>query len=167
VRPVDCDETPLAGERPRDYVARVALEKARVAWQQSERELPVLGADTAVIVDDVILGKPNDLNHELEMLSMLSAREHQVLSAVALIADGVEKCIVQENRVFMRAISDAEQLAYWQSGEPSGKAGGYAVQGLGALFIKRIEGSYSGIMGLPVFETAELLSELGLVALSE
>jgi len=158
----DCDEQILPGEAAEQYVARVALDKARAGWAMAaQRNLPVLGADTSVIVDQQILGKPVDQTHAAQMLRALAGRTHRVLTAVALVQGTSEQIVVQQSMVRMRAISDQEMTAYWNSGEPQGKAGGYAVQGLGAIFIEHIEGSYSGIMGLPVFETAQLLQRFG------
>ena len=122
---------------------------------------PVLGADTAVVVDGRIMGKPRDRNEGIDMLLALSGRSHQVLSAVALAA-GREAVRVSESRVTFRTLTQAQCAAYWDTGEPRDKAGGYAIQGRGAVFVSRLEGSYSGVMGLPVYETAELLREFGI-----
>jgi len=162
--PVEVDETPLPSESPRDYVARLALAKARTGWRTLGRRAPrpVLGADTAVVVDAVILGKPRDRDEGLAMLARLSGREHRVLSAVAL-ADATRDAVrVQESRVRFRELTAAERAVYWNSGEPLDKAGGYAIQGRAAAFIAELRGSYSGVMGLPLFETAELLREFGI-----
>ena len=162
--PVEVDETPLPGESPGDYVARLALAKARTGWRTLGRRAPrpVLGADTAVVVDAVILGKPRDRDEGLAMLARLSGREHRVLSAVAL-ADATRDAVrVQESRVRFRELTAAERAVYWNSGEPLDKAGGYAIQGRAAAFIAELRGSYSGVMGLPLFETAELLREFGI-----
>jgi septum formation protein len=159
----DLEEAPLPGEAPRDYVMRVALDKACAVHARLARNetLPVLGADTEVVLDDEVLGKPADRAAGLAMLERLSGRSHRVLSAVALVAGNRERVRVNESTVTFRATTPAERERYWASGEPADKAGGYAVQGLGAAFIERIEGSYSGVMGLPLFETAELLREFG------
>ena len=156
---VEVDETPLPAETPGDYVVRLALAKARTGCAALGRRLPapVLGADTAVVVDDVILGKPRDRDEGLAMLAMLSGCEHQVLSAVALATPTQDAVKIQESRVRFRALTLAERVAYWDSGEPLDKAGGYAIQGRAAAFITELHGSYSGVMGLPLFETAELL----------
>lgn len=155
------DETPLAGESPHAYVARLALLKARTgcALLGRRRPAPVLGADTAVVVDEAILGKPRDRADGLAMLARLSGREHRVLSAVALATPTRDAVRIQESRVRFRELSPAECLAYWDSGEPQDKAGGYGIQGRAAAFIVELHGSYSGVMGLPLFETAELLRE--------
>jgi septum formation protein len=150
------------------YVLRVALEKARAgrAALAARDSRPVLGADTEVVVDGAVLGKPSGREDALSMLARLSGREHQVMSAVALVgADGEEQSRLCVNTVQFRAVSREEAEAYWESGEPQGKAGGYAIQGLGALFIARLDGSYSGVMGLPLFETGELLERVGIVQL--
>ena len=156
---VEVDETPLPDETPGDYVVRLALAKARTgcAALGRRRPAPVLGADTAVVVDDVILGKPCDRAEGLALLALLSGREHQVLSAVALADPRREAVKIQESRVRFRELSLAGRAAYWDSGEPLDKAGGYAIQGRAAAFITELRGSYSGVMGLPLFETAELL----------
>jgi septum formation protein len=239
VLPVDADETPHANETPEDYVLRVAVEKARHGWERSGGELPVLAADTSVVLDGAILGKPRDEADALEMLRCLSGREHRVLSAVSLVSqrsgkrDERDKTVkssgvaaflapspcggkseakgalgwerlesvpaasfnspppvlprcgrdviagvpvnstVRElydegamtalslSLVRFRALDENEIRAYWRTGEPCDKAGSYAIQGLGAVFIERLEGSYSGVMGLPLFETAKLLQEAG------
>ncbi|MFO1432161.1 MAG: Maf family protein [Candidatus Competibacteraceae bacterium] len=162
---VAVDETPLPGEDPATYVGRLALAKARAGWellimrQSGLRPIPVLGADTAVVLDGIILGKPRDRNEGLAMLAALSGREHQVMSAVALVAGERAALRIQESRVRFRALSQTECEAYWDTGEPADKAGAYGIQGRAAVFITRLEGSYSGVMGLPLFETAELLQE--------
>mgnify|MGYP003608932019 CR=1 FL=1 len=164
--PVAVDETPVIGESPHAYVSRLALLKAQTGLQrlnprQSQRR-PVLGADTAVILDGAILGKPGNRTEGLAMLARLAGREHQVLTAVALATKARIAVKVQESRVRFRELSPAECAAYWDTGEPGDKAGGYAIQGRAATFITELHGSYSGVMGLPLFETAELLQEFGL-----
>ncbi len=152
------DESVAAGERADAYVARVALAKARAGVELDDGALPVLGADTSVVVDDDILGKPRDEVDAHAMLARLAGRDHTVISAVAMVHEGVEDLRLQTSRVWFRAITRTEMHRYWASGEPADKAGAYAIQGLGAVFVARIEGSYSGVMGLPLFETAELLT---------
>lgn len=164
------EETPALDEVAEDYVRRVALAKARTVWQRllPHEQCPVLGADTEVVLDGAILGKPADGNAGLAMLERLSGRTHEVLSAVALVYGESEWLRVSRSIVSFRNTAPQERAAYWASGEPIDKAGGYAVQGLGAVFINRLEGSYSGVMGLPLFETAELLREVGIdVLMSE
>jgi len=156
---IEIDETPRERESAEDYVRRVALEKARAVQRElGDDEVLVLGADTAVVVDETVLGKPADFAHAREMLRRLSGRAHRVFSAVALVS---------ESAVWFRSLSDAEIDAYWQSGEPRDKAGAYAIQGLGAVFVERLEGSYSGVMGLPLYETAQLLNEFGIQVLAQ
>jgi len=161
---VEVDETPLPEETPRDYAVRLALRKARTGCTALGRRkpAPVLGADTAVAVDGFILGKPRDRDEGLAMLALLSGREHQVFSAVALATPERDAVKIQESRVWFRDLAPAERAAYWDSGEPRDKAGGYAIQGRAAAFVAELHGSYSGVMGLPLFETAELLRAFGI-----
>lgn len=158
----DIDETPHKEEVPREYVMRMAREKARTVWDRSHKELPVLSADTIVLLDGTIFGKPRDRGHGLEMLSILSGHTHEVLTAVALALAGGVELKLSTSAVKFRALAPDEIAAYWETGEPRDKAGGYAIQGLGAVFIESVTGSYSGVMGLPLFETAELLRSAGL-----
>lgn len=160
---MELDESHRPGEAAEDYVRRLALDKARAGWASlgDPAARPVLGADTAVIVDGHIMGKPQDRVQGLDMLQRLSGRSHQVLSAVALVARR-EAVRVNCSNVTFRTLSPADCAAYWETGEPRDKAGAYAIQGLAAMFITRLEGSYSGVMGLPLFETAELLQEFGI-----
>jgi nucleoside triphosphate pyrophosphatase len=162
VQPVDVDETARSGEAPAEYVRRLAVLKAETLWQKlaAPQRQPVLGADTAVVLDDQILGKPRDENDCVRMLTLLSGRTHQVFTAVALRASTCQSR-VNVSEVTFRELADEEIRRYWRSGEPADKAGAYAVQGRAALFIERIAGSYSGIMGLPLFETGELLTAIG------
>jgi len=157
------NETPLPDEAPAEYVIRMALEKARAGRQATRHNtpLPVLGADTAVVVNQRILGKPRNRDDALAMLELLSNTTHKVLTGVALI-DRREETRLSVSKVSFRPITLAEAAAYWDSGEPADKAGGYAIQGIGALFISRLEGSFSGVMGLPLFETGELLQRAGI-----
>ena len=154
------DETVLAGEDPREYVTRMARHKALAARQTGET-LPVLAADTTVVLDDVIFGKPTGRAHGLSMLRSLSGRTHDVLTAVALAAGSEVSLSVSTSEVRFRPLTLEECEAYWETGEPRDKAGGYAIQGRGAVFIEWLSGSYSGVMGLPLFETAELLRAAG------
>lgn len=161
---VQVDETLRPKEAPGDYVARLALEKARAgrATLAGEADAPVLGADTSVVVEGAILGKPRNRADALEMLGRLSGRDHQVLSAVALVAVGREAVRVQVSRVWFRPLMPGEAEAYWETGEPADKAGAYAIQGRAACFAQRLDGSYSGVMGLPLYETCELLREFAI-----
>ena len=165
------DEEQLPGEAPNDYVTRIARGKAIQALKKIQRDAlpfaPVLAADTAVIVDEKILGKPQDTEEELEFLSLLSGRTHVVRTHVVL-ALNESSLTVKENvsRVHFKALSQEEKLFYAATNEPYDKAGGYAIQGIAAQFIDHIEGSFSGIMGLPIFETSELLKSAGLLSLT-
>jgi septum formation protein len=151
----------LPGESPRELALRLARAKAVEGRRVSGATKPVLGADTVVVAGEQNLAKPADRADALRMLALLSGREHQVLTAVALAApDGRVLEALSATTVRMRAITPAEAEGYWDSGEPRGKAGGYAIQGLGAVFIEHIAGSYSGVMGLPLYETARLLQAL-------
>jgi len=159
--PVDIDETPYDGEKPHDYVRRLALEKAQAAKLLCNKSgLLFLGSDTSVIIDGEILGKPEDKKHAKDMLNKLSGRTHSVLTSVALLGEK-DWCIVSENKVTFAVLSDSDFEQYWATGEPKGKAGAYAIQGKAAIFIKKLEGSFSGVMGLPLYETAQLLHEAG------
>jgi septum formation protein len=160
----DVDESPLQDEAPMTYVSRLAAAKADVGWQclREPAEAPVLAADTAVVFDGFILGKPLDRRDAELMLQKLSGRTHEVLTAVALRSPAGLKTRVSRSLVTFRPIEAAEAQAYWDTGEPCDKAGGYAIQGHAAVFVADLKGSYSGVMGLPLFETAELLASAGL-----
>ncbi len=160
VVPADIDETRRQGEPPRDYVLRIARDKAQAIRSRNPRR-PVLAADTAVVLGDTIYGKPRDRAHALEMLAALGGRAHRVLTAVALATSEGLATALSESTVRLRAMSEEERAAYWDTGEPRDKAGAYAVQGLGAVFVESLEGSFSGVMGLPLFETAQLLRAAG------
>ena len=157
---VDVDETPLDGEGPDGMVLRLAVAKVEAAAIGPGHVS--LGADTVVVIDGRILGKPADEADCLAMLAALSGRGHKVLTGVALGGAGGTRTALSATDVYFREISRDEALAYWQSGEPCDKAGAYAIQGLGGAFVERIEGSYSGVVGLPVFETLALLNKAGL-----
>jgi len=160
---VAVDEGVLSGEEPPAYVLRLAQAKAQAAWPQraAGTGAPVLAADTAVVLDGEILGKPKNRGDGESMLLRLSGCKHQVLTAVALRhEDGVETRI-SRSMVLFRKIGAAEARRYWDTGEAEDKAGGYGVQGLGGVFVADLHGSYSGVMGLPLFETAELLDAAG------
>jgi len=156
----DVDETVLPGEAAADYVVRIARAKAESVAARGAG-LPVLAADTTVVLDGAICGKPRDAEQGLALLRALSGRTHTVLTAVALAAGGVLQHRLSASEVRFRQLSRAECLAYWESGEPRDKAGGYAVQGLAAVFVEHLSGSYSGVVGLPLFETAQLLEAAG------
>jgi septum formation protein len=156
----DIDETVRPAEAARDYVMRMARRKALTLRERGER-LPVLAADTTVVLDGVIYGKPHDRDEGIAMLQRLSGQTHEVLTAVAL-ADSHDVALrLSVSSVRFRALTLEECSAYWETGEPRDKAGGYAVQGAAAVFIESLSGSYSGVMGLPLFETAELLRAAG------
>jgi septum formation protein len=155
------DESVLPGEPPREYVQRMARSKALAVWRQ-DQSLPVLAADTTVVLDGVIFGKPEHRADAMRMLSILSGRTHQVLTAVTLANGSGVALRLSESQVAFRALAPEECAAYWETGEPQDKAGAYAIQGRAAVFIESLTGSYSGVMGLPLFETAELLRAAGL-----
>jgi septum formation protein len=154
------DESVHPGERAHDYVQRMARTKAQTVWEQ-DLTLPVLAADTTVVLDGHVFGKPADAADAARMLGLLSGRTHEVLTAVALASQAGLAMRVSVSAVRFRAIAADEIAAYWRTGEPRDKAGAYAVQGLGAVFIESLSGSYSGVMGLPLFETSELLRAAG------
>jgi len=159
VTPADIDETPLADEPPNEYVLRLAHEKAEAVWERHQ-DLPVLAADTTVVVDDEILGKPESEEDAHYMLGRLSGRDHQVHTAVALWTGDRPQLFHTSTQVVFRTLSREEIQAYWQSGEPQGKAGAYAIQGLGAALVERVDGDFSNVVGLPVRLLTELAPEL-------
>lgn len=160
--PADVDETPLAAESPTAFAQRMALSKARAAVQRAPLPLPVIGADTDVSVDGRILGKPADQRDALAMLAALSGRAHQACSAVAIL-NGIEVLqALTVTDVQFGEVAPADALAYWNSGEPADKAGAYAIQGGAARWVREIRGSYTGVVGLPLYETCELLTRLGI-----
>jgi len=160
---VETDERPLQGESAEELVLRLAIAKAHGA---DGADL-VLGSDTVVVLDDRILGKPTDADDAVEMLLALSGRSHRVLTGVALKTPQGTRTVVSTTDVRFRKIDRDEAMRYWQSGEPSDKAGSYGIQGLGGMFVASINGSYSGVMGLPVFETVELLKSAGIEILAK
>ena len=161
------DETPLSNELAGAYVERLARGKAAaglalLAATGTCAPLTVLGADTAVVLDGKILGKPLDREDALAMLAALSGREHQVLTAVAVTDGQRSESVCVTSQVSFNPISPAQAQAYWSSGEPQDKAGAYAIQGLGAVFVRSLHGSYSGVVGLPIAETVALLADFGI-----
>ena len=164
VHPVDIDETPKDKELALDYVCRVAAEKSAVCINEARYLLPVLAADTSVVIDGQILGKPKNREHAVAMLNQLSGKTHNVYSAVSLRTQGENKHLqaLSKTEVTFRKISAEEIQSYWDTGEPEGKAGAYAIQGLASVFVESIKGSFSGVVGLPLFETAALLSKQGI-----
>lgn len=179
VSPADIDETVLAGESPVDYVERMALQKAQAGWEANQiKGLPVLGADTAVVLVSKgqdsknldskrlggegvseIFGKPLDQAHAISMLMRLSGATHRVLSSVAMVKGCEQRTVLSESLVTFRRLTGDECERYWLTGEPCDKAGAYAIQGFGAVFVERLSGSYSGVVGLPLIETCTLLDE--------
>ena len=158
---VDIDETPEPGESPARLAGRLATAKAQVARARGQEAPFVLAADTVVALGKRMFGKPRSREEALAMLAELSGRSHEVLTAVTLSAGGRELSAMSSTTVRFRVIGAAEARAYWRTGEPAGKAGAYAVQGRGGIFVESLSGSYSGVVGLPVFETAALLDEAG------
>lgn len=166
VQTADVDETPLPDETPEALVERLAILKAEtVSLRLRSGNLPVLGSDTLGILNGELLVKPRDLADAQQMLRKMSGQSHDILTAVALTTATGTQVKVSRSIVTFRTITDAEILAYWASGEPHDKAGAYAIQGLGAVFIEKLAGSYSGVMGLPLFETAQLLATAGIETL--
>ena len=164
VRSQDIDESIRSGELANDYVIRMAQEKAKSALSafpvnKDSNATVVLAADTSVVCDADVLGKPIDEADAVDMLRRLSGREHRVLCAVTLATQDKQRTVLSESRVRFREISIAEAQQYYRSGESAGKAGAYAIQGYAAVFVEQLIGSYSGVMGLPLFQTAQLLSE--------
>jgi septum formation protein len=164
-RATDFDEAPRAGEAPQDYALRVARAKSEAGWARlSQRRLlrlPVISADTTVAVDGESLGKPADREQAISFLQHLSGRVHQVHTAVALTFEGKSESVLSTTDVHFRELPEQEIRHYIATGEPFDKAGGYAIQGRAAVFIRAISGSYSGVMGLPLFETSQLLAKYG------
>jgi septum formation protein len=161
---VEVDESVAVGELPEDYVQRLSLQKAQATWQKraqnNEPLLPVIGSDTSVIIHGHILGKPKNKSDAAKMLKQLSASRHQVLTAVTVIDATQTLTALSTTKVNFRALSQSEIDRYVNTGEPFDKAGSYAIQGYAAVFIDSIEGSYSGVMGLPLAETHQLLKKI-------
>ncbi len=162
----EINEDPLPGETPYDYVVRVCCAKAEGGWKRMQQRTlprsPVLSADTTVALDGRILAKPADRREAAEMLAALSGRQHEVLTAVALKYDERVELAVSRTEVEFRALSGDEIRHYVATGEADDKAGGYAIQGRAGQFIVEIRGSYSGVMGLPLYETAQLIVRMGM-----
>ena len=159
--PVDLDETPLCNEAPLDYVQRLASEKSAVCLARLQTDVPVLAADTTVVLGSLIMGKPKDKIDALAMLSQLSGKTHHVYTAISLRGHEHNQA-VSITEVTFRCLTDQEMLDYWDTGEPLDKAGSYAIQGRGGVFVESIKGSFSGVVGLPLFETAQLLAKQGI-----
>lgn len=163
---VDVDETRKAGEPVPDFVRRLAIEKARRGFDQCEttsgenqQKLPVLGADTIIEIGDIVLGKPENRQHAKQMLQKLSAKSHTVHTSVAIVTEDKTVADICSTRVTFKQLAESEIDRYLATGEADDKAGSYAIQGIAAQFITNINGSYSGVMGLPLYETAELLRQ--------
>ncbi len=156
-QPVDIDESVIEGELPLDYCRRLAIQKAQTAWQRSDQSTAVLGSDTSVVLNDCILGKPKDHKDAFETLMNLSGQSHQVITAVAMINAHKQQCLDSISVVTFAEL-DAKEVQYYVDGlEPMDKAGSYGIQGYAAVWIKHIAGSHSGIMGLPLYETGQLI----------
>lgn len=162
VRVPEVDETRAPDEPPEAYVRRLAEAKAEAVWAEtSDARRPVLAADTTVVLDGRVLGKPDGIDEAVAMLEALSGRTHRVLTAVSLRGAAGLSTLVSTSEVRFRPTTDAERRAYCETGEPFDKAGGYGIQGFGAVFVEHLSGSYSGVMGLPLCETALLLGRAG------
>ncbi|NQZ33196.1 MAG: septum formation inhibitor Maf [Oceanospirillaceae bacterium] len=162
VRSADIDESVIEGEGCADYVSRLARQKSQTVFDWSDGQAAVLGSDTCVVINQKILGKPESLEHSIEMLMSLSGRWHDVLTAVSVRdARDQRECLV-ESKVLFATLNENACRRYWATGEPCDKAGSYAIQGKGGRFVKEIKGSYSAIVGLPVFETAQLLAQFNI-----
>ena len=163
VQSVDIDETKKHNESAIDYVQRLAMEKAKRGFKtiKNARNLPVLGSDTIVEIDGVILGKPENRQQAKKMLQQLSAQKHTVHTSVAIVTKDLTVIDTSSSQVIFKSLEDEEIERYLDTGEANDKAGAYAIQGIAAQFIKNINGSFSGVMGLPLYETAELLKQCG------
>lgn len=159
-------EVPQDNEQPLAYVQRLAREKAAAGLaalvEQGLRIRPVLGADTIVVSEGKILEKPRDQLHSAAMLRQLSGKTHQVMTAVAVATPHKTYSQLSVTEVTFRQLNEAEIATYWQTGEPQDKAGGYAIQGLGAVFVEKINGSFSGVVGLPIEQLVVLFNECGI-----
>ncbi len=151
------EEVKLASESAEQYVLRLALEKAQAGWQSSKQDRPVLGADTIVVYKQQILEKPQDQLHAKEMMQLLSGKTHQVFTAVAVVDKQHQQQVLVKTDVTFKTLSEQEITDYWLTGEPLDKAGGYGIQGLAGRFITNISGSYTAVVGLPLYETEQLL----------
>ncbi len=158
------DESPFPNESPESHVGRLARAKVQAVRNQIGGHVPILGADTVVVQDNKILGKPRDMAHAVSILKGLSGRCHQVITGVCLDIGPSGEILeaTSISRVCFRPLQEWEIHAYWHTGEPRDKAGAYAIQGRGAVFVRHLEGSFSGVMGLPLYETAQLLKEAGI-----
>ncbi len=169
VQAVDIDESQKPGESVSDYVARLAMEKAQCGFDtiSNEKKLPVLGSDTVVEIDGEVLGKPENRQHAKEMLMRLSGKKHEVHTSVAVVTFDKNRVITSSSRVMFKTLAEQEIENYLATGEADDKAGAYAIQGIAAQFVKNINGSFSGVMGLPLYETVELLKQCGVTPLEQ
>lgn len=163
--PVNIDETQNPNETPLEYCQRLALEKAQKGWKESNHQIPVLGSDTIVVLGNKTLGKPNDSEDAFKTLSQLSNNTHQVMTSVAIVEKDKSEICTSISKVTFNKLTKNDILKYIQTKEPFDKAGSYAIQGLASIWIKNIQGSYSGIMGLPLYETASLLKKFNIEVL--
>lgn len=169
VQAVDIDESQKPGEPVSDYVARLAMEKAQRGFDtiSNEKKLPVLGSDTVVEIDGEVLGKPENRQHAKEMLMRLSGKKHEVHTSVAIVTFDENRVITSSSQVVFKTLAEQEIENYLATGEADDKAGAYAIQGIAAQFVKNINGSFSGVMGLPLYETVELLKQCGVTPLEQ
>ena len=154
----DIEEKPSEGESAEEYVVRLALQKAQAGFENSDQNSPALGADTIVVIGNTILEKPRDEQHAHEMMRIMSGSTQHVFTAVALVDNEQKKQILVKTAVTFKTLSDQEIRDYWQTGEPLDKAGGYGIQGVGGKFVTHISGSYSAVVGLPLYETDQLIN---------
>jgi septum formation protein len=161
--PVDIDESVLRHETPDKYVRRMAQEKSSLGYKRAGAKKLVLGADTIVVAENKILGKPKDKTDGMRMLSILSDKSHQVFTAVTITNATQQKTVIVETQVCFGPLNKQQMAWYWQTGEPQDKAGSYGIQGLGGQFVKHINGSYSAVVGLPLYQTRMLLIEFGII----
>nr|WP_136251361.1 Maf family protein [Ningiella ruwaisensis] len=159
VESADIDETPKDNEAPETLVVRLALEKAKCVFNK-HRSAVVIGSDTVIAFNNAVLGKPKDKADFMRMMSLLSDKTHRVLTAVACVTDSQQKTVLVETRVTFCEISEQDAIDYWNTGEPKDKAGGYAIQGLAEQFVKHIQGSFSSVVGLPLYETKQLVKSV-------
>lgn len=169
VQAVDIDESQKPGEAVLDYVQRLAIDKAQRGFEtvENRQQLPLLGADTIVEVNGKILGKPENRSHAKNMLQLLSGQKHTVHTSVAIVTEDKKLIVTSSSQVTFKVLEEQEIDCYLASGEADDKAGSYAIQGIAAQFIKNIKGSFSGVMGLPIYETAQLLKQCGVKPLDD
>ena len=168
VKSVDIDESRKPGEPVKEYVQRLAMEKAERGFStiKNSQKLPVVGSDTIVVIDGIVLGKPEDRQQAKEMLQQLSGQKHTVLTSVAIVTEDKKVIDTSSSEVLFNKLELQEIEDYVATGETDDKAGSYAIQGLAAQFVKNLNGSFSGVMGLPLFETVQLLKQCGIDPLS-